>query len=156
MQRYDFYLILPNFYTLFCYPEITFYTVDAHTGRKLTIPYTIERYLTNLKVRLSGLQPAFWCFLPPPDASETASRRSDGYVPTQWQTRRDVATAASGRSLKVKGLWGDNKSNKSNRCLWWKNVNVNVNLKCKWRKKNACNDIISFNSNIIRYARTYN
>ena len=54
-----FYLILPNFYTLFCYPEITFYTVDAHTGRKLTIPYTIERYLTNLKVRLSGLQPAF-------------------------------------------------------------------------------------------------
>ena len=53
------YLILPNFYTLFCYPEITFYTVDAHTGRKLTIPYTIERYLTNLKVSLSGLQPAF-------------------------------------------------------------------------------------------------
>ena len=53
MQRYDFYLILPNFYTLFCYPEITFYTVDAHTGRKLTIPNTIKRYLTNLKVRLS-------------------------------------------------------------------------------------------------------
>ena len=59
MQRYDFYLILPNFYTLFCHPEITFYTVDAHTGRKLTIQYTIERYLTNLKVSLSGLQPAF-------------------------------------------------------------------------------------------------
>ena len=59
MQRYDFYLIPPNFYTLFCYPEITFYTVDAHTGRKLTIPNTIERYLTNLKVRLTELQPAF-------------------------------------------------------------------------------------------------
>ena len=29
--------------------------------------------------------------------------RSDGYVPTQCQTRRDVATAASGRNLKVKG-----------------------------------------------------
>ena len=26
----------------------------------------------------------------------------------------------------------------------------------KQRKKNVCNDIISFNSNIIRYARTYN
>ena len=43
-------------------------------------------------------------FLPPPDAPETASRRSDGYVPTQCQTRRDVTTAASGRNLKVKGL----------------------------------------------------
>ena len=105
MQRYDFYLILPNFYTLFCYPEITFYTVNAHTGRKLTIPYTIERYLTNLKVRLSGLQPAFSVFFYlPADAPETASRRSDGYVPTQRQTRRDVATAASGHNLKVKGL----------------------------------------------------
>ena len=59
MQRYDFYLILPNFYTLFCYVEITFYAVDAHTGRNLTIPNTIERYLTNLKVRLTELQPAF-------------------------------------------------------------------------------------------------
>ena len=59
MQRYDFYLILPNFYTLFLLSQITFYTVDAHTGRKLTIPHTIERYLTNLKVSLSGLQPAF-------------------------------------------------------------------------------------------------
>ena len=28
-------------------------------ARKLTIPYTIERYLTNLKVSLSRLQPAF-------------------------------------------------------------------------------------------------
>ena len=99
MQRYDFYLIPPNFYTLFCYPEITFYTVDAHMGRKLTIPNTTGRYLMNLKVRLSGLQPGFSVFLPPPDASETASRRSDGYVPTQWQTRRDVATAASGRNF---------------------------------------------------------
>ena len=59
MQRYDFYLILPNFYTLFCYVEITFYAVDAHTGRKLTIPNMIERYLTNLKVHLTELQPAF-------------------------------------------------------------------------------------------------
>ena len=59
MQRYDIYLILPNIYTLFCYVEITFYTVDAHTGRNLTIPNTIERYLTNLKVRLTELQPAF-------------------------------------------------------------------------------------------------
>ncbi len=41
-------------------------------------------------------------FYLPPDASETASRRSDGYVPTQRQTRRDVATAASGRSFKGK------------------------------------------------------
>lgn len=103
MQRYDFYLILPNFYTLFCYPEITFYTVDAHTGRKLTIPNTTERYLTNLKVRLSRLQPGFSVFLPPPDASETASRRSDVYVGTYERLRRDVATAASGRNLKVKG-----------------------------------------------------
>ena len=103
MQRYNFYLILPNFYTLFCYPEITFYTVDAHMGRKLTIPYTIERYLTNLKVRLSGLQPGFSVFFyPSPDATETASRRSYGYVGTQCQTRRDVATAASGRNLKGK------------------------------------------------------
>lgn len=37
MQRYDFYLILPNFYTLFCYLEITFYTVDAHKAIILTI-----------------------------------------------------------------------------------------------------------------------
>ena len=96
MQRYDFYLILPNFYTLFCYPEITFYTVDAHTGRKLTIPYTIERYLTNLKVRLSGLQPGFSVFFTP-------SRCARNCVPTQRQTRRDVATAASGRNLKGKG-----------------------------------------------------
>ena len=42
-------------------------------------------------------------FYLPADAPETASRRSDGYVPTQCQTRRDVATAASGRNLKVKG-----------------------------------------------------
>lgn len=89
MQRYDFYLILPNFYTLFCYPEITFYTVDAHTGRKLTIPYTIERYLTNLKVRLSGLQPGFSVFFTP--------------LPMHLKLRRDVATAASGRNLKAKG-----------------------------------------------------
>ena len=39
-----------------------------------------------------------------PDASETASRRSDGYVGTYERLRRDVATAASGRNLKVKGL----------------------------------------------------
>lgn len=103
MQRYDFYLILPNFYTLFCYPEITFYTVDAHTGRKLTIPYTIERYLTNLKVSLRDCSLHSDVFYLPADAPETASRRSDGYVPTQCQTRRDVATAASGRNLKVKG-----------------------------------------------------
>ena len=90
MQRYDFYLILPNFYTLFCYPEITFYTVDAHTGRKLTIPYTIERYLTNLKVRLSGLQPGFSVFFtslpmrpkPRPDVAMTTSRRSTRHVAT--------------------------------------------------------------------------
>ena len=42
-------------------------------------------------------------FYLPADAPETASRRSDRYVPTQRQTRRDVATAASGRNLKVKG-----------------------------------------------------
>lgn len=104
MQRYDFYLIPPNFYTLFCYPEITFYTVDAHTGRKLTIPNTIERYLTNLKVRLSGLQPGFSVFFTPPaDAPETASRRSDGYVATYERLRRDAASATSGRNLRVKG-----------------------------------------------------
>ena len=103
MQRYDFYLILPNFYTLFCYPEITFYTVDAHTGRKLTIPYTIERYLTNLKVRLSELQPGFSVFFyPSPDATETASRRSYGYVGTYERLRRDAASATSGRSFKGK------------------------------------------------------
>ena len=103
MQRYDFYLILPNFYTLFCYLEITFYAVDAHTGRNLTIPNPIRRNVTNLKVRLSELRLDFRCFLPPPDASETASRRSDGYVGTYERLRRDVATAASGRNLKVKG-----------------------------------------------------
>ena len=86
MQRYVFYLILPNFYTLFCYPEITFYTVDAHTGRKLTILYTIERYLTNLKVRLSELQPAFRCFLPP--------------LPMHLKLHHDVAMATSRRSAR--------------------------------------------------------
>ena len=83
MQRYDFYLILPNFYTLFCYPEITFYTVDAHTGRKLTIPNTTERYLTNLKVRLSELQPEFSVFPP---------------LPMHLKLRPDVAMATSGRT----------------------------------------------------------
>ena len=83
MQRYDFYLILPNFYTLFCYPEITFYTVDAHTGRKLTIPNTIERYLTNLKVRLSELRLDFRCFYP---------------LPMHLKLRPDVAMATSGRT----------------------------------------------------------
>ena len=37
------------------------------------------------------------------DVAIATSRRSDRYVPTQRQTRRDVATAASGRNLKVKG-----------------------------------------------------
>ena len=41
-------------------------------------------------------------FTSPPDASETASRRSDGYVATYERLRRDVATAASGRSFKGK------------------------------------------------------
>ena len=86
MQRYDFYLILPNFYTLFCYPEITFYTVDAHTGRKLTIPYTIERYLTNLKVRLSGFQSIFRCLL--------------SLLPMRLKLRPDVATATWRRSAR--------------------------------------------------------
>ena len=88
MQRYDFYLILPNFYTLFCYPEITFYTVDAHTGRKLTIPNTIERSLTNLKVHLSGFQHISRCLLSPlplrlklrPDVATATWRRTKDYV----------------------------------------------------------------------------
>lgn len=109
MQRYDFYLILPNFYTLFCYPEITFYTVDAHTGRKLTIPYTIERYLTNLKVRLSGLQPAFSVFFTPlpmrpkprPDVAMATSGRTKDCVAMQQALRRDVVLKVKGR-LKVK------------------------------------------------------
>ena len=84
MQRYDFYLIPPNFYTLFCYPEITFYTVDAHTGRKLTIPNTTGRYLTNLKVRLSELQPEFSVFFYP--------------LPMHLKLRPDVAMATSGRT----------------------------------------------------------
>ena len=79
MQRYDFYLILPNFYTLFCYLEITFYTVDAHTGRKLTIPNMIERYLTNLKVHLSEFQPIFRYHL--------------SLLPMHLKLRPDVATA---------------------------------------------------------------
>ena len=86
MQRYDFYLILPNFYTLFCYPEITFYTVDAHTGRKLTIPYTIERYLTNLKVSLSGLQHCILMFFTS--------------LPMRPKLRHDVAMATSRRSAR--------------------------------------------------------
>ena len=39
----------------------------------------------------------------PAEAPETASRRSDGYVQPQSQTRRDVATAATGRKIKEKG-----------------------------------------------------
>ena len=39
MQIYNIILKPPNFYTLFCYPEITFHTVVAHTGLFLTIPY---------------------------------------------------------------------------------------------------------------------
>ena len=84
MQRYDFYLIPPNFYTLFCYPEITFYTVDAHMGRKLTIPNTTGRYLMNLKVRLSELQPEFSVFFTS--------------LPTHLKLRPDVAMATSGRT----------------------------------------------------------
>ena len=48
MQIYNISLKLPNFYTLFCYLEITFHTVVAHTGLFLTIHYqyaTIERKL---------------------------------------------------------------------------------------------------------------
>ena len=104
MQRYDFYLILPNFYTLFCYPEITFYTVDAHTGRKLTIPNTIERYLTNLKVHLSGFQSIFRCLLSllpmrlklRPDVATATWRRTKDCVAMQQRLRRDAI-------LKVKG-----------------------------------------------------
>ena len=84
MQRYDFYLILPNFYTLFCYPEITFYTVDAHMGRKLTIPNTTGRYLMNLKVRLSGSQPGFSVFFTS--------------LPMHLKLRPDVAMDTSGRT----------------------------------------------------------
>ena len=102
MQRYDFYLILPNFYTLFCYLEITFYTVDAHTGRNLTIPNPIERYLTNLKVPSRDFSLYSDVFYTPADAPETASRRSDGYVATYERLRRDVASTTSGRSFKGK------------------------------------------------------
>ena len=86
MQRYDFYLILPNFYTLFCYVEITFYTVDAHTGRKLTIPNMIERYLTNLKVHLSEFQPIFRYHL--------------SLLPMHLKLHHDVAMATSRRSAR--------------------------------------------------------
>ena len=79
MQRYDFYLILPNFYTLFCYLEITFYTVDAHTGRNLTIQNPIGRNVTNLKVHFSRFRAVFRCLLPP--------------LPMRPKLRPDVATA---------------------------------------------------------------
>ena len=98
MQIYYIILKPPNFYTLFCYPEITFYTVDAHTGRKLTITYTIERYLTNLKVRLSELQPAFSVFFTPSqmylklrhDVAMDTSGRTKDCVAMQQALRRDV------------------------------------------------------------------
>ena len=102
MQRYDFYLIPPNFYTLFCYLEITFYTVDAHTGRNLTIQNPIGRNVTNLKVHFSRFRTVLRCLLPPADAPETASRRSDGYVATYERLRRDAASTTSGRIFKGK------------------------------------------------------
>ena len=90
MQRYDFYLILPNFYTLFCYLEITFYTVDAHTGRNLTIQNPIGRNVTNLKVHFSGFRTVLRCLLPPlpmrpklrPDVAMATSRRTKDCVAT--------------------------------------------------------------------------
>ena len=89
MQRYDFYLILPNFYTLFCYLEITFYTVDAHTGRNLTIPNPIERNVTNLKVHFSRFRTVLRCLpplpMPPklrPDVAMATSRRTKDCVAT--------------------------------------------------------------------------
>ncbi len=84
MQRYDFYLILPNFYTLFCYPEITFYTVDAHTGRNLTIQNPIGRNVTNLKVHFPEFRTVFRCLLHP--------------LPMPPKLRPDVATATSRRT----------------------------------------------------------
>ena len=90
MQRYDFYLILPNFYTLFCYPEITFYTVDAHTGRNLTIQNPIGRNVTNLKVHFPRFRTVLRCLLPPlamhlklhHDVAMATSRRSARHVAT--------------------------------------------------------------------------
>ena len=90
MQRYDFYLILPNFYTLFCYVEITFYAVDAHTGRNLTIPNPIGRNVTNLKVHFPRFRTGFRCLLHPlpmrpklrPDVAMATSRRTKDCVAT--------------------------------------------------------------------------
>ena len=84
MQRYDFYLILPNFYTLFCYLEITFYTVDAHTGRKLTIQNPIGRNVTNLKVHFPGFRTVLRCLL--------------SLLPMRPKLRPDVAMATSRRT----------------------------------------------------------
>ncbi len=50
MQIYNISLKLPNFYTLFCYLEITFHTVVAHTGLFLTISYQYERLRRNYKL----------------------------------------------------------------------------------------------------------
>ena len=50
MQIYNISLKPPNFYTLFCYLEITFHTVVAHTGLFLTIPKKKVRNIENLKV----------------------------------------------------------------------------------------------------------
>ncbi len=57
MQIYNISLKLPNFYTLFCYLEITFHTVVAHTRIFLTIPKKKVRNVGNLKADQVGDSP---------------------------------------------------------------------------------------------------
>ena len=84
MQRYDFYLILPNFYTLFCYPEITFYTVDAHTGRKINNPEYDRKIFDESESAPLGIAAwIFGVFYP---------------LPMHLKLRHDVAMATSGRT----------------------------------------------------------
>ena len=48
MQIYNIYSKPPNFYTLFCYPEIAFKTVVAHKAIILTIQHEEAENVTKL------------------------------------------------------------------------------------------------------------
>ena len=100
MQRYDFYLILPNFYTLFLLSRDYILHCWRTHGQKINNPEYDRKIFDESESASLGIAAwIFGVFYLPADAPETASRRSDGYVPTQCQTRRDVATATSQRNF---------------------------------------------------------
>ena len=96
MQIYDIILKPPNFYTLFCYPEITFYTVVAHTRIFLTIPKKKLGNVGNLKVSLDGDSNTFNNIWRSPDVVIPTSRRGKYYVGTQELLRGDVGKRGKG------------------------------------------------------------